>query len=291
MNRTEGSFSGAGGVEIAWQAWKGDAPARAVVVISHDLCEHGGRYGNVVDAIVPQGYPVVAPDHRGHGRSGGERALIDSVEAAAADLGTVIDRARADHPGVPVFVLGQGMGAALALRLRPDGLILCAPMLTPPRPSPVDATALSRDPEVVSAFEADPLVHHGPIPEQTVAALSEAYDPKQLTPPVPAHARLRRPPRRARAEPRLPRGGRVRRQDPRALGRPVPRDLQRAARGPRGAARAPDPLAGRARPRERARSARPRGAPSRPAGARSRPARRSPRPPPSRAAPRGTPRS
>ena len=55
--------------------------------------------------------------------------------------------------------------------------------LTPPRPSPVDATALSRDPEVVSAFEADPLVHHGPIPEQTVAALSEAYDPKQLTLP------------------------------------------------------------------------------------------------------------
>jgi len=183
MDRTEGSFSGAGGVEIAWQAWAGDAPTRAVVVISHDLCEHGGRYGNVVDAIVPQGYPVVAPDHRGHGRSGGERALIDSVEAAAADLGTVIDQARADHPGVPVFLLGQGMGAAISLHLRPEGLILCAPMLTPPRPSPVDATALSRDPEVVSAFEADPLVHHGPIPEQTVAALSEAYDPKQLTLP------------------------------------------------------------------------------------------------------------
>ena len=186
MDRTEGSFSGAGGVEIAWQAWTGDAPTRAVVVISHDLCEHGGRYGNVVDAIVPQGYPVVAPDHRGHGRSGGERALIDDVDAAAADLGTVIDQARADHPGAPVFLLGQGMGGALALALRPDGLILCAPMLTPPRPSPVDATALSRDPEVVSAFEADPLVHHGPIPDGTVAALSEAiaaFDPKGLTLP------------------------------------------------------------------------------------------------------------
>src|SRR4051794_35292803 len=119
MDRTEGSFAGAGGVEIAWQAWSGEAPTRAVVVISHDLCEHGGRYGNVVDAIVPHGYPVVAPDHRGHGRSGDERALIDSVAAAAADLGTVIDQARADHSGVPVFLLGQGMGAALALRLRP----------------------------------------------------------------------------------------------------------------------------------------------------------------------------
>src|SRR5215207_6250128 len=155
MDRTEGSFSGAGGVEIAWQAWTGDEPARAVVVIAHDVCEHGGRYGNVVDAIVPKGFPVVAPDHRGHGRSGGERALIDDAAAAAADLGSVIDQAHADHPGVPVFLLGQGMGGALGIALalrRPlGGLILSAPMLAPPRPSPVDATALSRDPDVVRA--------------------------------------------------------------------------------------------------------------------------------------------
>lgn len=176
MDRTEGSFSGVGGVQIAWQAWTGEVPAQAVVVIAHDVCEHGGRYGNVVDAIVPNGYPVVAPDHRGHGRSGGERALIDDVEAAAADLGTVIDRAQADHPGVPVFLLGQGLGGALGIALalrRPlDGLILTAPMLAPPTPSPVDATALSRDPEVVRGFETDPLVHHGPIPDGTVSALS-----------------------------------------------------------------------------------------------------------------------
>lgn len=190
MDRTEGSFSGAGGVEIAWQAWTGEAPTRAVVVIAHDVCGHGGRFENVVDSIVPNGYPVVVPDHRGHGRSGGERALIDDAEAAAADLGTVIDQARADHPGVPVFLLGQGMGAALGIALalrRPlDGLILTAPMLTPPRPSPVDATALSRDPAVVGAFETDPLVHHGPIPDRTVAALSEAmagFDAKELTLP------------------------------------------------------------------------------------------------------------
>jgi lysophospholipase len=174
----DGSFTGAGGVEIAWQAWMGAEPARAVVVIAHGLCEHGGRYGNVVDAIGPRGYAVVAPDHRGHGRSGGERALIDDADAAVADLGTAVDLARSEHPGVPAFVLGHGMGGALAIvlaRSHPvDALVLSAPMLAAPRPSPVDATALSRDPAVVSAFEADPLVHHGPIPEPTVAALSQA---------------------------------------------------------------------------------------------------------------------
>jgi alpha-beta hydrolase superfamily lysophospholipase len=178
MERTEGSFSGAGDIEIAWQAWTGEEPSRALVVIAHGLCEHGGRYGNLVDWIVPKGYGVIAPDHRGHGRSGGERALIDDVDAAAADLATTIDRAQADHAGVPAFLLGQGMGGALGIALalrRPlDGLILTAPMLRPPRASPIDATALSRDQAVVRAFEDDPLVHHGPVPEPTVAALSEA---------------------------------------------------------------------------------------------------------------------
>jgi len=184
----DGTFTGAGGVEIAWRAW-GDGE-RAVVVIAHGLCEHGGRYGNVVDALVPRGFAVLAPDHRGHGRSGGERALIDDVDAVVADLASAVDLAREQHPGVPAFALGQGMGGALAIMLArtrpPEGLILSAPMLAPPRSSPVDATALSRDQAVVSAFEADPLVHHGPIPEPTVAALTEAVsalDAKALTLP------------------------------------------------------------------------------------------------------------
>jgi alpha-beta hydrolase superfamily lysophospholipase len=177
MERSEGSFSGAGGIDIFWQSWTGEEPVRAVVVLAHGLCGHGGRFETVVDAIVPQGYAVLAPDLRGHGRSGGERALIDDVDAAVADLGTALEQARADHPSATVVLLGHGMGGALgialALRHPLDGLILAAPMLAPPRTTPVDATALSRDPEVVRAFEADPLVHHGPIPEPTVAALSE----------------------------------------------------------------------------------------------------------------------
>jgi alpha-beta hydrolase superfamily lysophospholipase len=177
MEETEGALDGARGVEIAWRGWSDDGPARAVVVIAHDAWEHGGRYGNVVEAVVPKGFPVVAPDLRGHGRSAGERGLIADVEDAVADLGAVLDAARAGHPGVPVFVLGQGLGGALAiafaLRHPLDGLILAAPMLTAPRPGPADATALSRDPAVVQAYEDDPLVLHGPLPERTVAVLAE----------------------------------------------------------------------------------------------------------------------
>jgi alpha-beta hydrolase superfamily lysophospholipase len=174
----EGSFAGAGGVEIAWRSWTADGAPRGALVIAHGLCEHGGRYGTVLDAVLPEGVAVFAADHRGHGRSAGERALIDDAGAAVADLATMVDRAREAHPGVPVIVLGHGMGGLLgillALERPPDGLVLSAPMLAPPRPSPVDATALSRDPDVVAAFEADPLVHHGPIPERTVEVLGAA---------------------------------------------------------------------------------------------------------------------
>jgi acylglycerol lipase len=38
----------------------------------------------------------------------------------------------------------------------------------------VDASLISRDPEVVRAYEQDPLVHHGKLPARTVAELTGA---------------------------------------------------------------------------------------------------------------------
>ena len=175
MRTSEGSFDGAGGVRIAWRAWAPEHPPRTCVLLSHDLAGHGGRHAAVVEALVAAGHAVLAPDHLGHGRSGGERALIDNIAAAVSDLASAAGRLRAEHPGVPLIALGQGMGAALAISLAlrepPDGLVLIGPMLAAPTTSPVDATALSRDPAVVAAFEGDPLVHHGEIPSATVEAL------------------------------------------------------------------------------------------------------------------------
>jgi alpha-beta hydrolase superfamily lysophospholipase len=40
----------------------------------------------------------------------------------------------------------------------------------------IDATLVSRDPEVVRAYVEDPLVHHGKLPARTVAELAAAID-------------------------------------------------------------------------------------------------------------------
>ena len=41
--------------------------AEGVVVISHGMAEHSGRYSHVAEALVEAGYHVYIPDHRGHG--------------------------------------------------------------------------------------------------------------------------------------------------------------------------------------------------------------------------------
>jgi alpha-beta hydrolase superfamily lysophospholipase len=188
-------------VALFAQAWLPERDPRAVVVISHGLAEHGGRYPEVAARLVANEYAVYALDHRGHGRSGGPRANIDRFAYLVSDLGTFAGRAQREHPGAPVFLLGHSMGGAIALAcaLRYKGslkgLALSAPalaageavspfkMLTLRLLSSVapntgaltlPATAISRDPAVVEAYEQDPLVFRDAIPARTIVELLQA---------------------------------------------------------------------------------------------------------------------
>ncbi len=186
MQHLEGEYKGEGGVRIWWQAWRPDA-ARAVLAIAHGLGEHSGRYGNVVEHVVPQGYAVYALDHRGHGRSGGTRGHIDRFTQYTADLHRMIELAREAEHGLPVFLLGHSLGGTIALQYaleRPQGLaglIVSSPALGQRFPVPagklllaramshlapafcqhsgLPAAGLSHDPRVGAAYVADPLVH------------------------------------------------------------------------------------------------------------------------------------
>ncbi|MDQ6806026.1 MAG: lysophospholipase [Actinomycetota bacterium] len=198
----EGRFTGVGGVNIFWRSWLPPGPCRGVVVIAHGAGEHSGRYAHVADRLVAEGYAVYAIDHRGHGRSEGPRAYIDRMDNAVADLDTLVLRAAEEQRGVPVFLLGHSMGGTVSLcyalrhqdRLR--ALALSGPLaaleaaspalrvvaktlsvLTPRLPViAVDSSLVSRDPAVVQAYNADPLVHHGKLPARTVAELGAAIE-------------------------------------------------------------------------------------------------------------------
>lgn len=200
--RVDGSLAGVGGVELYWQGWLPDGEVRAVLLLAHGLGEHSGRYATVVDTLVPDGWAVYGVDHRGHGRSGGPRAHVERYDHWLADFDAFRRAVVARHPGLPVFLLGHSMGGQIALAYALDhqddlaGLVLSAPALANTsvpraalpalralaraaprlRPRVLDLNKISKDPEVVAAYHADPLVHHGHATLGLSAALLAQFD-------------------------------------------------------------------------------------------------------------------
>lgn len=160
---------------------------RAVVVVCHGLGEHSGRFAQFAAAMSEFGYLTVAYDQQGHGKSPGKRGTIHSYDAVVNDLDSVCEFARERWSKLPVFVLGNSMGANVAVNyaLRwPHGirgLILVAPMLLPANPpkrdqvfaawltgkllpmlrmrAKIHPSELTHDPVEVQALETDPLMH------------------------------------------------------------------------------------------------------------------------------------
>lgn len=198
ISNEQGTFAGAEGLELFWQSWRGDAPVRATVVLVHGAAEHCGRYGYVVERLAPAGFPVFSMDLRGHGRSEGDRMVIDRMAYAIADIDQLVTRARESEPDRPLILLGHSMGGAIALEYalthedRIDALVLSAPaadmdtasfqirlvshLLTRIAPKlgvyEVDATAISRDPAEVAAYDSDPLVPRDKLPARTIAEMA-----------------------------------------------------------------------------------------------------------------------
>jgi acylglycerol lipase len=186
---TEGTFAGAGVIEIYWQAWLPAGEPKAVVVLAHGVSEHSGRYAHVGKALAAAGYALYALDHRGHGRSDRPRGRIDRLDNAIADLRQFVEIARGEHPGRKAFLLGHSMGGLIATVYaleHPDtidGLILSGPAVSIEmvsgaelsiakflsevvpglRMTKIDAEHISRDPAVVQDYLDDPLVDNGRI--------------------------------------------------------------------------------------------------------------------------------
>jgi acylglycerol lipase len=183
------------------QAWPPPATVRAAVVIAHGAGEHSGRYQHVGQRLADAGYATYALDHHGHGRSAGKPALLD-MERAVGDLRSLISDVRGEDPERRVFLLGHSMGGCISLvyacrhQEEIDGLILSSPLAALQAASApmriaskalgavapglgvyaVPTEKISHDPDVVRAYEEDPLVFHGKLPARTIAELTRAIE-------------------------------------------------------------------------------------------------------------------
>lgn len=191
MQHEEMSFSGVGGVRIVYDLWLPEGKPRGVLVLCHGFAEHARRYDHVIERFGELGLAVYAPDHRGHGRSGGARVRLKDWSEFTDDLHQLFGIISLAWPGVDKFLLGHSMGAEIALTyaldhqqdLRALALSGAAVDITGGTPKimvaigklvgriapglPVeslDSKSISRDPDVVAAYDNDPLVHHGKVP-------------------------------------------------------------------------------------------------------------------------------
>ena len=188
MKTFESRREGQDGTTFYIRGWEPDGKPKAVVVLLHGLGEHVGRYAHVGEALSAAGYVLVGFDLRGHGKSNGIRGHFPSLDVVMQDVqgffNFLPDRYSED---LPRFLYGHSLGGLLAFAYASkygtglSGVIATGPGLrtalqeqkvkvmlakvlgtlapTLLMPSGLEVTALSRDPNIVTAYVNDPLVH------------------------------------------------------------------------------------------------------------------------------------
>ncbi|MCX7931772.1 MAG: lysophospholipase [Rhodovarius sp.] len=120
------------GMRLALRRWRPVGAARAVLLALHGFIDHGGNL--MVEAgplLAGAGVIVYAYDQRGFGHSP-HRGLWPGAEALVADARQAVALIKARHPELPLFLLGESMGAAVAVlaaqaELPIAGVVLLAP--------------------------------------------------------------------------------------------------------------------------------------------------------------------
>nr|WP_282189076.1 alpha/beta fold hydrolase [Azospirillum sp. SYSU D00513] len=178
----------ADGLRLPVHRWLPEGRVSAVFVAAHGMNNYGGSFESPAELWATAGIATYAPDQRGFGGAG-ERGRWYGWRPMAGDLLALARRARDAHPGVPVFLVGESMGGAVATlaaaHAEPDllsGLVLSAPAIWGKGPRASAVYGLARllgtvmpgvtvpplavevastdDPEVLDQLRNDPLIIH-----------------------------------------------------------------------------------------------------------------------------------
>lgn len=107
-------------------------PPRGIVLALHGFNDHSRAFDGFAAFAAASGYRVEAFDQQGFGANR-NRGLWPGNEALAADVRRHLRELHRQWPELPVFVLGESMGAAVAVLALAngddlaDGLIMAAP--------------------------------------------------------------------------------------------------------------------------------------------------------------------
>jgi alpha-beta hydrolase superfamily lysophospholipase len=192
----ESSFKTAGRREHLHAVMEPEGTPRAVIVLVHGFNAHSGYMTWAAEQFAAHGLAAYALDLRGRGRSGGERFFIEKFSDYTGDVDGLVEIARSAHPGLPVYALGHSAGGVVASTYVfehqdtiaglvcesfaldvgvPDAAALLIKGLSHLAPHlhvfTLKNEIFSRDPAVVAAMNADPLIANESQPAETSAEL------------------------------------------------------------------------------------------------------------------------
>jgi len=177
------------GTRLAYDVYEpASTQPRAAILMLHGWSDHAGRWRSTAERLRDAGFGAYVLDQRGHGRSGGRRGHLARFSQLLGDLQTFRRAVRQRLGAVPHVLLGHSFGALVVLRYletQPSDPIAAAIVSSPwfatattppawklvlarlladlwptvPVAAGIDSSALSRDPAVNAAYEADPMVH------------------------------------------------------------------------------------------------------------------------------------
>lgn len=197
----ESSFEGVGGLKIATRSWKPEGSPRAVMILVHGLNAHSGYMVWPGEQFSANGFAAYALDHRGRGKSEGERFFVEKLSDYLEDLHTLVGIARSENPGLPVYMIGHSAGGVIAtsyvyehqdeiaglichsfafdvglphlVQLALEGIGKLLPHVYVFSLNNAD---FSRDPAHVERMNTDPLIHKESQPAETARVLLLASD-------------------------------------------------------------------------------------------------------------------
>lgn len=197
----ESSFEGVGGLKIATRSWKPEGSPRAVMILVHGLNAHSGYMVWPGEQFSANGFAAYALDHRGRGKSEGERFFVEKLSDYLEDLHTLVGIARSENPGLPVYMIGHSAGGVIAtsyvyehqdeiaglichsfafdvglphlVQLALEGIGKLLPHV---HVFSLNNADFSRDPAHVERMNTDPLIHKESQPAETARVLLLASD-------------------------------------------------------------------------------------------------------------------
>uniref|UniRef100_A0A8C5FJW0 Monoglyceride lipase n=1 Tax=Gadus morhua TaxID=8049 RepID=A0A8C5FJW0_GADMO len=155
----------ADGLHLFCRYWEPEAQPRALVYVAHGAGEHSGPYDEIALRLKELSLLVFAHDHVGHGQSEGDRMIIKDFQVYVRDSLQHIDLMKAQHPSLPVFILGHSMGGAISILTASErandfaGVVLISPLV---QMNPDSATPFKlKHNASVDSYNMTPLNYHG----------------------------------------------------------------------------------------------------------------------------------